>query len=210
MSIFTDIAGLLRGSVGNNMDNDPDDVANTKRNFAAIGRYKKPVENGYIDQELDEAILNHQRDNNLKVDGIMKPGGETEASIISQRLGIPRIEPNREEKETNIQQANAAVLPLIMRLGLPAVAGSLWWQNESNKEQRENAVRHLENKLQGKTADPDPYQHCMDQYDADLKECSLIADPGNRAACRETAALRMSQCLRDLPPGDRRRLQTKF
>lgn len=40
MSIFDDISGLLRGSVGNNMDNDPEDVLNTKRNFAAIGRYK--------------------------------------------------------------------------------------------------------------------------------------------------------------------------
>lgn len=103
MSIFDDISGLLRGSVGNNMDNDPEDVLNTKRNFAAIGRYKKPVENGIYDQELDDSIFSHQKENKLKYDGIMKPGGETEMSSIGYRLKLPVPKPNEEEKRTGIQ-----------------------------------------------------------------------------------------------------------
>lgn len=69
MSIFSDFARLLDGAVGNNLENRAEDVAFMKKRFAHEGRYNKPVENGYIDRELDQAIYGFQRDNNLKIDG---------------------------------------------------------------------------------------------------------------------------------------------
>lgn len=79
--------GPLVGSVGNAMNNDPDDVRTTKRNLQYAGYFD--VDNGEDDPEnpiltraLDTRIKSYQADRNLKVDGILKPGGETERSLF--------------------------------------------------------------------------------------------------------------------------------
>ena len=81
MSLFHDLSRLITGTVGNNMNNDEEDVRKTKENFSKIGRYNEPVENGIIDRELDTAIRGFQRDNDLKQDGFMRPDGETERTL---------------------------------------------------------------------------------------------------------------------------------
>ncbi|MDX1739023.1 MAG: peptidoglycan-binding domain-containing protein, partial [Alphaproteobacteria bacterium] len=50
-----------------------------------LGYYKLPPHgiSPYPDKPLFSAIKHFQADNNLKVDGIMKPGGETENALIS-------------------------------------------------------------------------------------------------------------------------------
>jgi peptidoglycan hydrolase-like protein with peptidoglycan-binding domain len=83
MDNFSALVGkLIRSPVGNNLENKEDDVRKVKKAFSELGYYKRPVENGIIDQELDTAIHSFQKDKNLKVDGYMKPGGETERELL--------------------------------------------------------------------------------------------------------------------------------
>ncbi|WP_420547367.1 peptidoglycan-binding domain-containing protein [Curvivirga sp.] len=73
----------LKGPIGPNYVTDPDDVWVTKRNLNSIGYYKKPSYGmtDMPDNKLINSIEKFQKDNDLKVDGIMKPGGETEVKI---------------------------------------------------------------------------------------------------------------------------------
>jgi peptidoglycan hydrolase-like protein with peptidoglycan-binding domain len=71
----------LTGMVGNNRDNEEADVAATKLNFARLGYYNEPIENGIIDAGLTSAIRRFQKDKNLKNDGWMRPAGETETTL---------------------------------------------------------------------------------------------------------------------------------
>lgn len=73
---------LIASPVGNNLENREDDVRRVKGIFSNLGYYKRPVENGIIDQETDTAIHNFQKDNKLKIDGYMNPGGETEGALV--------------------------------------------------------------------------------------------------------------------------------
>lgn len=214
MSITENIGALLRSSIGNNLENRPEDVENTKRQFAREGRYKRTVENGYIDQELDNAITEFQRDNNLKIDGIMKPGGETEAMLISNRLKLPKIEPDKEAQESGYQQVNAVPLLGILGLGLgmSATGASQWWANQS-PDDRERFLQSFGRQIEEGTDDPDPHQDCMDKYDDDMNNCKKAAMKYGywaKRACEQTAAVRMAQCRREMPSEDRRRPQTEF
>lgn len=217
MALSKNIAGLIRAPVGNNLENRLHDVENTKRNFAATGHYKRPVENGYIDRELDDAIFTFQRENDLKVDGRMNPGGETETALVSTLMKLPKALPTIEEKQTGIRQASLAALPLLGRLavmlGLPAVAAAEWWKNQT-AETRESVLEDMEDSpTQSGQDDSDPNEHCMDEYENDINTCKEVGvrySQREKRACEETAAVRMSQCLRNMPESDRRKPQTKF
>lgn len=80
----------LTGSVGNMMQNDDEDVTHVKNALFASGHRKDPAQNGVIDQETDDAIRSFQREKGLKVDGILKPGGETEEALRKET--VDRIE----------------------------------------------------------------------------------------------------------------------
>lgn len=213
MSLFSNIAPLLRAPVGNNRENDQDDIINIKHNFSAQGFYRPPVRNGYIDRELDEAITTFQQDNDLKIDGVMKPGGETEATLISKILEIPQIPPSKEERKAGYRQASAVPLFGILGLGLgmTATGAAQWWMNQ-NTETREKIVGSLKDSIENGTGDPDEGEECMDRYERDMDTCKKTAKYGAwaKGACEETAATAMSQCLRGMPPKDRRQLQTEF
>lgn len=217
MSISKNIAGLIRAPVGNNLENRLRDVENTKRNFAATGHYKRPVENGYIDRELDDAIFTFQRENDLKVDGRMNPGGETETALVSTLMKLPKALPTIEEKQTGIRQASLAALPLFGRLavmlGLPAMAAAEWWKNQT-AETRESVLEDMEESpTQSGQDDPDPGAKCENIYEDDMDRCKLVGieyGPRFKRACQETAATRLSQCLRGMPEKDRRKPQIEY
>lgn len=65
--------------VGNGRTNRSEDVIAVKRAFPRLGRYVPTKEgpHGFIDRELDEAIHNYQQDRDLRIDGWMRPDGET-------------------------------------------------------------------------------------------------------------------------------------
>ena len=91
MGIFdTSVRKLISRPVGNNRDNDDGDIVRVKLAMSDLGYYKRPVENGIIDQELDTAIYHFQADKDLKIDGYMKPGGETEEALVSSIRNISK------------------------------------------------------------------------------------------------------------------------
>jgi hypothetical protein len=74
----------LKNTLGASYNSDPDDVWVTKNNLHIVGYYqKKNSINEYPDRELFDSIKKYQRANNLRVDGIMKPDGETERHILN-------------------------------------------------------------------------------------------------------------------------------
>ena len=82
MGLFGAIGSFLSGTVGDGLENDPADVRNAKRGLSALGFFDGETENDFITRELDSSIRGFQRDNDLRVDGILLPGGETETSIM--------------------------------------------------------------------------------------------------------------------------------
>lgn len=85
MSLFSTISGFLSGAVGNNLNNNPNDVRKTKSNLRDAGYFEDDdvdnVDNGYITRKTDDSIKRYQRDNGLREDGVLFKGGETERSI---------------------------------------------------------------------------------------------------------------------------------
>ena len=75
----------LRNTLGSSYNTNPDDVWVTKHNLRNRGYYQEPAYGmtEYPDQQLFDSIKRYQGDNRLRVDGIMKPDGETERHILN-------------------------------------------------------------------------------------------------------------------------------
>lgn len=74
----------LKSPIGTNYRVDPDDLMNTKRTLNQLGYYDIPPHRGvddWTDDAMFDGIKRFQKDNGLKVDGFMRPGGETEQNI---------------------------------------------------------------------------------------------------------------------------------
>lgn len=85
MSFLSEISSLIEGFVGNNRENKPDDVMHVKSVLHELGYFdstKEPEPHGYITREMDDGIKRYQKDRGLRVDGWMKPGGETELAML--------------------------------------------------------------------------------------------------------------------------------
>lgn len=85
MSAFDFFSGLLHSSVGNNMDNDPEDIRKTKSNLKNAGYFNvhnEKIDNPIFTRTMNEGIKAFQKDKGLKVDGIIKPFGETERELF--------------------------------------------------------------------------------------------------------------------------------
>ncbi len=112
MGLITSITGLITGSVGNNMDNHEDDVLNVKRNLNKAGYFdglhKDPEPHGFITREMDNGIKMFQKDNGLKVDGILRPHGETENTLNSI---LQDIGDDIEKEELPPQQNSKKMIP---------------------------------------------------------------------------------------------------
>lgn len=87
MSIFSDIGVMfgLKKPVAKGFVSDDDDILNTKKALLSIGHYK--MGDGGLtpkpDNGLYDGLKKFQSQNNLKVDGIMKPGGPTAGALGS-------------------------------------------------------------------------------------------------------------------------------
>lgn len=83
---------MIKNSVGNTLDNNPLDVIKVRQVFDNIGFLKdeeketdyqgKPL--GYITRHLDTAIKRFQKENDLREDGLIFAGGETELQFIAK------------------------------------------------------------------------------------------------------------------------------
>jgi exonuclease VII small subunit len=82
MPLFTPLKRLsLSTSIGDGLTSRTDDVVATCKALKKIGYAAGEEERGYIDRDLDSSIRTYQRDNNLKEDGILHPGGPTERAL---------------------------------------------------------------------------------------------------------------------------------
>ena len=73
---------IISSNVGNNQRSNLEDVISIKKALKSIGLYNGDTEVPYIDFDMDKGIRNFQKNNNLKIDGLIKPGGETEDLLI--------------------------------------------------------------------------------------------------------------------------------
>jgi len=88
-SIITSLAQLLgthiglKGSVGNEQENEPEDVRIVRNTFKTLGRYSgdKDQNGPLLNRPLHENIMAFQKEKELKTDGRIKPGGETETAL---------------------------------------------------------------------------------------------------------------------------------
>ncbi len=149
----------LNQTIGSSYPADPDDVLRTKKGLRRLGFYAVPKEYGmdpWTDDELFDGLKNFQRDNDLAVDGIMKPGGPTQ-SILGRRLsgrkderdlmpktfaplsGLGKGERNREEDVLGLRRGLAG-LGLMPR----GEAGS---ENPLFDSPLEKAIRNLQEKF---------------------------------------------------------------
>lgn len=74
----------LRQPVGTDYNVEPHDTVNIKRALNHLGYYPQLPDGGFgdwVDHEMFDGIRKFQSDNGLKVDGFMRPGGETETVI---------------------------------------------------------------------------------------------------------------------------------
>lgn len=74
----------LKSAIGADRETDPDDVWIVKNNLKNNGYFSEPPYGvtPYPDQFLFDAIKQYQKENDLKVDGIMLPDGETERHML--------------------------------------------------------------------------------------------------------------------------------
>ena len=110
LSGLKDLTQLIGGAVGNNLDNKEDDVRTIRGALDDIGfaspKAKEEREGdgkplGIITRDLDDTIKDFQRDNDLRVDGLIFPGGETETALVQKK----------KEQEPKLQQNGFALMP---------------------------------------------------------------------------------------------------
>lgn len=77
----------LQRPVGTNWSLNTGDLKNTKQALSQLGYYKAPPERGiddWADSQMFDGVRAFQKDNGLKVDAFMRPGGPTEKAINTQ------------------------------------------------------------------------------------------------------------------------------
>lgn len=76
----------IRSGIHPNGDSFSDDVLQVKKSLQGLGYYKEPKYGitEFPDHEMFSSIRKFQKDQNLKIDGILKPNGETQGAIDNQ------------------------------------------------------------------------------------------------------------------------------
>lgn len=79
----------------------PDDILDTKKTLMALGYYR-PVDGtepgAWVDTDLFTGIRQFQRDNGLKVDALMRPGGPTEQAMNAVLEDAPPPPPANDDQ----------------------------------------------------------------------------------------------------------------
>lgn len=189
MSRYGDLYRVFQGSIGQNLDNDQDHIINIKNKLAFLGRYQDEYKSGFIDAVLDRGIRQYQRDRNLKSDGVIYPGGETEATILGEM-----IDPKRTEQDVKMAFAPAAVAipaakvisPWFIR-GAGAVGGAILGQETweaMDSSERQDEIDKM----------------CDEQFEEDMRDCSKLPAKNGRSKaevfkiCSQTAMQRYARC----------------
>jgi len=119
----------LRKTVGPSHNVEPDDILALKKALNQTGHYKVPDFGitPYPDTPLIKGIKKFQKDHDLKVDGVMKPGGPTENALGRKLVASERSENSplgtgqlqKPEKENGGQKCPKGYYPSIKRTCIP-------------------------------------------------------------------------------------------
>ena len=105
----------LKSPIGRSYNTEPDDVLKTKKALNGLGYYDEPSTaiTEYPDSAMFLGIEKLQKDNGLKQDGVMKPGGETERSIGSMMNGQlqTKVKPKASEPKPTTLSSLSSLLP---------------------------------------------------------------------------------------------------
>ena len=66
MTAFGNFMHSLRASIGNGLNNEPNDIRTTKDRLSTAGYLDEEPRNDFITRDTDTAIRSFQRDHNLK------------------------------------------------------------------------------------------------------------------------------------------------
>ncbi len=99
----------IEGEVGNGRTNNEDDVLAIRQLLTNIGYHGAKNGGPFIDRNLSDAIAAFQRDNDLKQDGWLAPGGETEQAL--QRMTAVQTSPASAHAAQNASDATAYFSP---------------------------------------------------------------------------------------------------
>ena len=129
----------LAGPVGNSKTNQSNDVKVVQSLLSFVGllpKAKEVMPSGILDASDDTAIRTFQRQNNLREDGILNPGGETEQALKKA------AQPNQEETED---------------VSLEAFQKRRAREREAEQKQRmQEAAQEISGKVKSKEENPAP------------------------------------------------------
>ena len=185
----------LKKPIGKPYGMGPEDTLAAKRVLASLGHMEVPDYgiDEYPDQPMIDAVKSFQRSSGLREDGVMKPGGETEAGLNAAMRAMNGENkgalPERRLPQRNLvasaatlektgqgddgtQVAFAPAIPLIVYevaayFGLSAAAAWAWWQSMSEAEKAKTQAL-----LSGDTNDT-----AASMADKPAKNRSLLVDP---------------------------------
>jgi len=208
-----DIFGI-GGEVGRNHTNGSLDILSTRRALDLIGSGPSPSgsNKARADSGLFDAVKRFQQKSNLKVDGWMRPGGETETELnlktssLLQKRSTNSEQSDPDKKAGKLKQVAAAFIPPIVYaiaefFGMTVIAAWAWWQTMSEAERKKVRAQ-----VKGGNSDAqdnpneDDCRHL--HYNIDIPVCRAIKRKrGKQAAarCYASASERYAACLRGVP-----------
>lgn len=158
------------------------------------------MENGYIDSELRSAITRFQSDKGLRIDGRMNPGGETEATVISQMMGLPEPDKAPRTIPTNKNLRHEAAAPIAVPLGVRGLMGVMGAYG-IGKSLQESWEQWQNMDTDGREKIVDTAQ-CDRMYAYETQSCNNTTNKkGTKAGaiCHQSAANRYAACLAGKP-----------
>lgn len=151
----------LHSSVGGSgTDNHRSDVAKVETFLHRTGHYNPMTEdgpNGWHNPNLDRAIRGFQKENDLKVDGVLKPGGPTISALrasVTHDGAKAQTEPKPQAQQP-VQEANAGAA--LLRL-LPMAAPMVGAAGEAARRAWDNIGKENASSPPSQPAPPPPPQ----------------------------------------------------
>lgn len=101
--MFRRLSLFLKRPIDANSRADPNDVVVVKRSLERLGYYQQPKWGlqDFTDGQMFEGIKAFQRDHGLRVDGIMRPGGETATALGPLLLQVEQKPHEADEEALN-------------------------------------------------------------------------------------------------------------
>ena len=202
----------LFSEVGANRANHAHDIVSTKRALAMLGEFplqKATDEATEVDSEFINSLERFQELSNVKIDGWMRPKGETEQALegrieqLIQKQGLYREEADQSNDHGETTQVAAAPVPAIVYkiaevFGMAVMAAWAWWLSMSKTEQK-----RLRKNLAHSLSDDELEERCDNLlYNIDTPMCNSVSKKRGKAAgakCRDSASERYAACLKGTP-----------